>query len=121
MKRIAIIICTFMLVSVSTMFVSCTKEVQTPGMLTIRVISPQFGPVQWETVYLASSSQNLQAHVYLQTGMTSDSGYVKFDSLTPGLYWFDTEHWENYGAVDVFYNIDTRAVLWVNTPAGPSR
>jgi hypothetical protein len=121
MKRIALKICALLMVSFSTLFVSCTKEVQTPGMLTIRVISSQYGAVAWENVHLATSVANLQAHAYLQTAMTSDSGYVKFDSLAPGMYWYGTEHWDDYGAVDVYYNIDTHVVLWVNTPAGPGK
>jgi hypothetical protein len=118
MRRIAIII-TALLITVAGMLVSCTKEVQEPGMLTLRVLNPQIGPVQWEKVYIATSLPNLMGHIYVQETMTSDSGYAKFDTLAPGMYWYGTEHWADYGAVDVFFNIDIHAILWVNTPAGP--
>ncbi len=120
MKRTVILIIAILAVCSAAWLASCTKEPQTPGMLTLRVVNPQTGPVPWEKVYLATSAANLQAHIYVQETMTSDSGYAKFDTLTPGLYWYDTEHWEDYGASEVFLNIDTHAILWVNTPAGPN-
>ena len=87
-------------------------------MLTLRVLNPDIGPVPWETVYLATSLENLQAHAYAEQLVTNEDGYAKFDSLAPGVYWYDTEHWEDFGAVGVYLGIDTKAVLWVNTPTG---
>jgi hypothetical protein len=121
MKRSLILFIASLAILSAAILGSCTKEPKSPGMLTLRVISPQSGPVPWEKVYLATSPSNLQAHVYVQETMTSDSGYAKFDTLTPGLYWYDTEHWEDYGATEVFLNIDSHAILWVNTPAGPNK
>ncbi len=119
MKRLALIIATLFVIGAAVL-VSCSKEVQEPGMLTLRVLNPQTGPVQWEKVYISTSLANMMAHIYVQETMTSDSGYAKFDSLAPGMYWYGAEHWADYGAVDVFLNIDTHVILWVNTPAGPN-
>lgn len=118
MKRFSVILLAILLGTVSTIFISCTKEQKTPGMLTIQVIGPNFTPVPWEKVYLATSLENLRQHSYLQEAMTSENGYAKFDTLTPGVYWFDTEHWEDYGAVEVYFNIDFHTILYVNTPSG---
>lgn len=119
MKRFAALILVFLTLSALPVFNACTKEAQTPGMLTLRVMHFENGPVPWEKVYLATSLENLQAGVYFQEAMTSETGYCKFDTLQPGLYWYDTEHWEDFGAVEVYLNIDSHAVLWVNTPAEP--
>jgi len=117
MKKSVILILAFVLVNASLFLTSCSNDEATPGMLTLRVMSPN-GAVAWEKVYLAGSADSLQSHLYLSEGVTNENGYIKFDTLAPGMYWYDTEHWEDYGAAIVYLNIDTRAILWVNSPAG---
>jgi hypothetical protein len=120
MKRNSLLIITSLLVAGALWLASCSDKEPEVGMLTINVINPQSGPVPWEWVYLATSLENLQNKVYADQAQTTEQGWVKFDTLTPGIYWYDTEHWEDYGAVGVYLGIDTRAVLWVNTP-GPGK
>jgi hypothetical protein len=118
MKRFAILISAFLFVNIFLFLSSCSKNGPEAGMLTLQVMQPEYGVVPWENVYIATSLKNLQAHSYLDSSQTNVNGYVKFDTLDPGVYWYDTQHWEDYGAVEVFLGIDTRAILWVNTPGG---
>jgi len=118
MKRFAILIFTFFVVNVTLFMGSCSKNDPQSGMLTLQVMSPVSGVVPWENVYIATSLENLQARYYLDSCLTNEDGYAKFDTLSPGIYWYDTQHWEDYGAVEIYLGIDTHAILWVNTPAG---
>lgn len=117
MKKSAVIWIALLTIGAALAFSGCVKEPRTPGMLTVRVINDTT-PVPWERVYLATSLENMKAQVYFQEAMTSETGYAKFDSLEPGLYWYDTEHWDNFGAVEIYYNIDTHVILRVTNPAG---
>ncbi len=119
MKRFVMHMFALAFVGGALFLASCTKTEQTNGMLTLRVMQPVSQPVPWEEVYIAKSLENLEAHIYFDSGQTNVEGYVKFDSLSPGVYWYDTRNWEDYGAVEVYLDIDTHAVLWVNTPGGP--
>lgn len=118
MKRNAIFLVTFLTLTFTLFLGSCSKNDPESGMLTLQVMRPNFGVVPWENVYIATSLENLQARYYMDSCMTNENGYAKFDTLAPGMYWYDTQHWEDYGAMEIYLGIDTHAILWVNSPAG---
>ncbi len=98
-------------------FSSCNSPEPTFGTLTITVYNPASGMlIPGEQVYLASSLNNLKQGIYLRTAWTDNLGLVYFGELPPGFYYYDTEHWEDYGATMVYAGWDFYVHLYVNTP-----
>lgn len=96
---------------------SCSTEDPTTGILNITVLDTWGFPVAFEQVYLATSHQNLKEGIYVSSGWTNEFGQIAFYGLIPIVYWYDTEHWEDYGANQVYAGIEDYVFLWVNTPA----
>ncbi|MEI7981142.1 MAG: hypothetical protein WCI71_05785 [Bacteroidota bacterium] len=97
---------------------SCTSPNPTVGTLTITVYNPSSGAlIVGEQVYLATSLTNLKQGIYIRTAWTNNFGLVYFGDLTPGFYFYDTEHWEDYGATQLYAGLDFYVHLYVNTPA----
>lgn len=103
-------------------FSSCSDPDPTFGTLTIIVYNPSNGTVITnEQVYLATSLNNLKQGIYIKNAWTNNLGLVYFGDLPPGFYYYDTEHWEDYGATQLYAGFDFYVHLYVNTPASPKK
>lgn len=116
MKKLVILMSGLLLFTSLVILPSCSSEDATEGILVIRVMDSKGKLLVGEQVYLAISYQNLQAGKYISNKWTNQEGEVLFQDLPPIIYWYDTEHWEDYGAVQVYAGIDVHVILWVNTP-----
>lgn len=95
---------------------SCSSDEATVGILVITVMDMDGNLIEGEQVYLATSHENLKEGIYISNQWTGPLGSVLFMDLPPIVYWYDTEHWEDYGAVQVYAGIEQFVTLWVNTP-----
>ena len=96
---------------------SCNTPEPATGNLFITVYNPGTGSlVVNEQVYLATSYYNLTHGIYLRTAWTNIAGQVYFGDLDPGYYYYDTEHWEDYGGTLLYAGFDFYVHLYVNTP-----
>ena len=101
----------------AVLFTGCNSKNATTGTLTIMVVDYANNVViPNELVYIATSYTNLQNHVWMNSLYTDANGKVFFHDLSPIITFYDTEHWENYGAMQVYAGIDQTAILYVNTP-----
>ncbi len=116
MKKLFILLSGFLFFVSIVMLPSCSSEEATVGILVIKVMDTDGNIVIGEQVYIATSYQNLKAGNYVSNQWTDQDGTVLFMDLTPVVYWYDTEHWEDYGAVQVYAGIEQFVTLWVNTP-----
>ncbi|TSA25733.1 MAG: carboxypeptidase regulatory-like domain-containing protein [Bacteroidetes bacterium] len=116
MKKWIVLFSGFLLFASIVLFPSCSTKEATTGLLIIKVMDSNGEVVVGEQVYLATSYQNLQSGTYIGNKWTDQNGNVLFTDLVPGVYWYDTEHWEDYGAVQVYAGFDHMVILWVNTP-----
>ncbi|MFH1297888.1 MAG: hypothetical protein ABIJ04_11570 [Bacteroidota bacterium] len=116
MKKWFVLLSGILLFASIVMLPSCSSEEATVGILVIKVMDTNGNVVVGEQVYLATSYQNLQTGNYIGNKWTDQNGEVLFMDLTPIYYWYDTEHWEDYGAVQVYAGIEHFVILWVNTP-----
>lgn len=98
------------------MLPSCSTDEATVGILVIKVMDTNGDVIVGEQVYLATSYQNLKAGNYIGNLWTDQDGEVLFMDLPPAFFWYDTENWEDYGAVQVYAGIEHFVILWVNTP-----
>ena len=96
---------------------SCFPADPTAGSLTVKVLDFYTGtPVINEKVYLATSYANMQRGIYFTTAYTDLNGSAFFPEILPAIYWYDTEEWEDWGAVQTYAGIDQYAYLYVNDP-----
>ncbi|HTX89030.1 MAG TPA: hypothetical protein VMC08_08580 [Bacteroidales bacterium] len=96
---------------------SCSTPKADKGTLGITVVKGNDGsPVSYELIVLASSLQNLENKVYLDSNWTDANGFFRFHQKDPGIYWYRAKHWVDYGAARVMNGIDSDVILWVNTP-----
>jgi len=117
MKKSMLIFFAFIMLSGVVFSPSCTKN-ETTGTLTIYVSDFFTGlPIINEQVYLATSYANMQQGVYVATGWTDYNGMVFFGGISPATYWYDTQDWQDWGAVRTFAGVDQYVFLYVNTPA----
>jgi len=115
-KTLSVILSAFVL-SLLILITGCASKNATTGTLTIQVIDYKTNaPIPNELVYIATSYLNLKNHVWLNSLYSDANGKVFFHDLTPIVIYYDTEHWENYGAVMIYAGIDQTALLYVNTP-----
>jgi len=122
MRKSRIIVFSLLTFSWLIMLSGCNSKSPTTGTLTIQVIDYMTNtPVTGQLVYIASSYQNLKNHIWINSLYTDAGGKVFFNSLAPIITFYDTERWENYGAMQVYAGIDQTAILFVNTPAGPKK
>lgn len=116
MKKWVIVLSSFLIIASGVMLPSCSTEDATDGLLVVRVMDTNGGLIVGEQVFLATSYENLKAKNYIGNKWTDNEGEVLFPGLVPAYYWYDTEHWEDYGAVQVYAGIEHFVTLWVNTP-----
>jgi len=96
----------------------CTKNDSTTGSLTIYISDFYSGlPIVNEQVYLATSYANMQQGIYYATGWTDFNGMAYFGEISPATFWYDTQDWQDWGAVRTFAGVDQYVFLYVNTPA----
>ncbi|MCX6242947.1 MAG: hypothetical protein NTX43_14180 [Bacteroidetes bacterium] len=99
------------------LFSGCNTKSPTTGTLTVIVYDYKTNTiVPNELVYIASSYQNLRNHIWINSLYTDANGRAYFHDLAPILTFYDTEHWENYGAMQVYAGIDQTALLFVDNP-----
>ena len=99
-----------------TLLPSCNSEEPILGLLVIRVIDAEGNSVPDEQVFLATSYENMVDGNYFSTKWTEPDGEVLFLDLPPTYYWIDTEHWEDWSAVQTYAGIEIFVTLRVNTP-----
>ncbi|MBE0646682.1 MAG: hypothetical protein IH596_02740 [Bacteroidales bacterium] len=116
MRKLFVLMSGLLLLGSLVILPSCSSEDATVGILVIQVMTSDGNVLVGEPVYLATSYQNLQSKNYVASGWTDQYGEVLFMDLTPLEYWYDTEHWEDYGAVQTYAGIEQFVTLWVNTP-----
>ena len=96
---------------------SCSDPKPDKGSLGITVVNGITGmPVPYELLYISKSYQDLENNIHLDSSWTDANGSLRFHQLAPGIYWYDTQHWQDFGAARVMNGIDTDVTLWVNTP-----
>jgi hypothetical protein len=112
-KNIVMIISTLSFCGLMT-FSGCSSKNATDGTVTITIVDYKTNlPIPNELVYISSSYENLKNHVWLDSKYTDGTGRVSY-RLTPILVYYDTEHWENYGATQVYAGTDESVILYVN-------
>jgi len=93
----------------------CKKSDATTGTLTLYVTDFYTGlPIVNEQVYLATSYANMQQGIYFATAWTDLNGVAYFGELPPLTLWYDTQHWQNWGAIRIFAGVDQYVFLYVN-------
>lgn len=118
MKTKLLFITTVIMIAGFLVLPSCNTPEPITGTLTITVYQPSTGTVVAnEQVYLATSLYNLMHGIYIRTAWTNSLGQVYFADLTPMFYYYDTEHWEDYGGTMIYAGFDFYVHLYVNTPA----
>lgn len=115
MKKLFALMTGVLLFSSILILPSCNSEEPTIGILVISVIDTTNTPVANEQVYLAASYEDMIAKNYLGSKWTNQEGIVTFINLPPLIYWYDTEHFENWGAIQVYAGIEQLVTLRVNT------
>jgi len=116
MKKLVILLSGLLFFASIIILPSCNSEEVTVGILVVKVIDADGNPLANELLMLASSYENLKAANYTGSKWTDQDGEVLFMDLTPGYYWYDTEHWEDWGAVQTYAGIEIFVTLQVNTP-----
>lgn len=103
-----------LLVSSSVLWITaCADEDETTGGITITVVDRYGVPIVGEAVYLAKSIGALSDGNYYGIYYTDAEGKVKIVELPPHYYWYDTEHYDIYGAAQVHAGIMTFVTLYV--------
>jgi len=96
---------------------SCNPADPTFGSLTIKVRDFYTGlPIINEKIYIATSYINMQQGIYFATTWTDLNGNAFFPEISPAVYWYDTQTWEDWGAIQTYAGIDQYAYLHVNDP-----
>lgn len=99
------------------LFSGCNSKNPSTGTLTVIVFDYMTNtPIPKELVYISTSYLNLKNHVWINSLYTDANGRAYFHDLMPIVTFYDTEHWESYGAMQVYAGIDQTAVLFVNSP-----
>jgi len=99
------------------LFSGCTSKNPETGTITIMVVDYVTNlPVPNQLTYIATSYQNLRNHIWINSLYTDANGKAFFHDLVPIIVYYDTEQWENYGAMQVYAGIDQTAILYVNNP-----
>lgn len=118
MKKRFLLLFTLLLLSGIVFSPGCKKTEATTGTISVYVLDFFSGfPMVNEKVYIATSYSNLQQGIYFATAWTDFNGRAFFGEITPGIYYYDTYSWQDWGAVRAFAGIDQYVVLYVNTPA----
>jgi hypothetical protein len=118
MKRTIPVFLALILVSGAFFFYSCKGKESTTGTLTILAMTNE-GAISASTpvqVYLALSKADLDNKNYVGSGWLSSSGAKLFGDLLPKYYWYRVEGWDDFGAAEVIAGVDSRVILWLNTP-----
>lgn len=78
----------FTLVNVS----GCRKSIEDPtGSLVVNVRDGVGASIVGETVYLYYSEEDFYDNLYSETQVTDNSGQVRFEYLTPAVYYVDCD------------------------------
>lgn len=116
MKKSFVVLTGLFLMMTIVFLPSCSTEEPVTGILVIKVMDSNGDIIVNEQVMIAASFEDLMAGNYLGNKWTDINGEVLFMDLPPLFYWYDTEHWEDYGAAQVYAGIEHFVILWVNTP-----
>lgn len=116
MKKWFIVLSGLLFFASATLLPSCSSDEATVGILVVKVIDSDGNPLVGEQVMLATSYQDMINGNYSGSKWTDQDGEVLFMNLPPLYFWYDTEHWEDWGAVQVYAGIEQFVTLRVNTP-----
>jgi len=116
MKKWFIYVSGFFIFTCTAMLPSCSTNESVIGILVIKVIDADENPVVAEQVFLALTYEQMKTKDYFASSWTNKDGNATFIDLTPLYYWYDTEHWEDWGAIQVYAGIEQLITLRVNTP-----
>lgn len=97
----------------------CEKSVEEPtGDLVINARDGVGASLVGSTVYLYDNQFDYDNFLYSETQVTNNSGQVRFEYLTPGVYYFECDFVNSYGetvtisgAGDVFEGNETTVTL----------
>lgn len=96
---------------------SCFPADPTVGSLTVKVLDFYTGlPVINEKVLIATSYASMQHGIYYAATWTDLNGNAWFSEIPPAVYWYDTQTWQDWGAIQTYAGIDQYAYLYVNDP-----
>jgi len=123
MKRTIPVFLALILLSGASFLLSCKGKVATTGTLSITAMTKDgilSGAAQ-PAIYLATSKANLDNKIYERSGWLDAHGSIIFRELSPKLYWYRVEGWDDFGASQVYNGIDESVILWLNTPSSPKK
>jgi hypothetical protein len=96
---------------------SCKAKDPTIGTLTVIAMTKDGVAAINTPIYLASSKENLDVHVYEASGWLDANRSKIFRDLLPKYYWYRVEGWDDYGAAEVYSGVDASVILWLNSPS----
>jgi len=96
----------------------CQKSIDPTGDLVINARDGVGSSLIGKTVYLYYNQYDFDNFLYSDTQVTNNSGQVRFEYLTPGVYYFECDFENNYGEIvtisgsgDVFEGNETTVTL----------
>jgi len=123
MKRTIPVFLALMLLSGAFFFCSCKGKVASTGTLSITAMTKE-GNVSSNNpiaIYLATSKESLDNHIYEASGWLDGNESKIFRDLLPKYYWYRIEGWDDYGAAEVFAGVDASVILWLNSPSSSKK
>lgn len=123
MKRIIQVFLAFILLSGACYLSSCKGKVATTGTLSITALTKDgiLPGSNTHQIYLALSKANLDNKVYERSGYLDANSSTIFRDLSPKLYWYRVDGWDDFGASQVYAGIDASVILWLNTPSSSKK
>ncbi|NEW84305.1 MAG: hypothetical protein GZ094_18330 [Mariniphaga sp.] len=85
----------FALISIA----GCQKSIDSTGDLVINARDGVGASLVGTTVYLYDNQYDYDNFLYSETQITNNSGQVRFEYLTPGVYYFECDFENNYGEI----------------------
>ena len=75
----------------------CRKSIDSTGDLVINARDGVGASLIGKTVYLYDNQYDYDNFLYSDTQVTNNSGQVRFEFLTPGVYYFECDFENTYG------------------------
>jgi hypothetical protein len=116
MRQKLLVIITMILFSGLIITPSCKTTDPTFGTLTVTVFDPGSGAVMPNLkINLSSSLADLKAGTFTRSAWTNEKGQVYFGELAPLFYFFGTEQFDDYGAIQIYAGNDFYVHYYPNT------
>jgi hypothetical protein len=123
MKRTIPVFLALILLSGAVFFFSCKGKEASTGTLSITAMSKDsLGSITTPiAIYIATSKENLDNHIYQASGWLDANMSKIFRDLLPTYYWYRVEGWDDYGAAEVYAGVDVSVILWLNSPSSSKK